>query len=180
MSNTLWIQSNGLVYFLAIFVLMMCMMTGVSADQGQIQMTPQQMQQTVDRVLTLESRKKNTREVIQWFESLDEQGRWADIDYKHNQRAQWDPMNHASRLAHMALMWHDLNPDDAQRDTLGQAVIRGLDRWLEMKLESPNWWHNQIGVPKLLAIAALSMGGSSGDALDSVIFMRVWRFSSAA
>ncbi|HCD31477.1 MAG TPA: hypothetical protein DER01_03655 [Phycisphaerales bacterium] len=123
-------------------------------------MTPQQMQQTVDRVLTLESRKKNTREVIQWFESLDEQGRWADIDYKHNQRAQWDPMNHASRLAHMALMWHDLNPDDAQRDTLGQAVIRGLDRWLEMKLESPNWWHNQIGVPKLLAIAALSMGDS--------------------
>ncbi|MFD0663347.1 polysaccharide lyase family 8 super-sandwich domain-containing protein [Thermocatellispora tengchongensis] len=56
--------------------------------------------------------------------------------------ATWAPFEHVTRLAHLA------------RDRPGQAM-RALDAWLRLDPVCPNWWYNQLGVPRRLGDAAL-------------------------
>lgn len=144
-------------------LILLSMVMDVQADPGSDWMNPQQMQQTIDRLIALESRRKNQSHYTTWIKTLDEQGCWPDIDYAQKRRAHWQPMNHTSRLRELAIAYYDMKSDDPVRKVFKDTVIRGLDSWLKMKLESPNWWHNEIGVPEFLAVAALSLG----DALPS-------------
>ncbi|MFG0249522.1 MAG: polysaccharide lyase family 8 super-sandwich domain-containing protein [Phycisphaeraceae bacterium JB051] len=126
-------------------------------------MDAQQMQQTIERVLAVEPRRRDAKTIDWYVMKMDEKGNWPDIDYANKRRASWTPMDHTQRLKDMGLAYYDMKPNDPKREILKQKTILGIDRWLEMKLQSPNWWHNQIGVPLGFAIAGLSLSDALPD-----------------
>ncbi len=126
-------------------------------------MDDEQMRQTIERVLAVESQRRDARTIDWYVMKMDEKGNWPDIDYANKRRASWTPMNHTQRLKEMGLVYHDMKADDPKRALLKQKMILGINRWLEMKLQSPNWWHNQIGVPQGFALAGLCLGDALPD-----------------
>ncbi|MET0261972.1 MAG: polysaccharide lyase family 8 super-sandwich domain-containing protein [Rariglobus sp.] len=77
-------------------------------------------------------------------------GTWPDIDYTSRARTVWAPNQHLLRTNAIAVKaiatgnqeWID-------------ATLRALGWWVEHDPMSDNWWHNQIGAPRLFANALL-------------------------
>lgn len=88
--------------------------------------------------------------VERFSETLNAQNQWADIPYDDKEPAGWKVTWHLERVWSMALAWAHpqsvLYHDKALENTIGKA----LDHWLEKRYQSSNWWHNQIGVPRLM------------------------------
>jgi len=84
------------------------------------------------------------------IESMEGDGTWADIDYRNKSRSAWPTPAHLSRVAILSRAY--CAPKSAlhgDRDALA-AALDGLDAWLRLDPQNPNWWWNQIGVPKTL------------------------------
>ncbi|MBN1852108.1 MAG: hypothetical protein JW829_05260 [Pirellulales bacterium] len=82
--------------------------------------------------------------------SMQSDGTWPDIDYRDKSRSAWMVMTHLRRVETLARAFYA--PHSAfhgNRDILS-AALKGLDAWLRMDPKNPNWWWNQIGVPKAL------------------------------
>ncbi len=135
---------------------------GIAQSNGAL-MDALQMQQTIERVLAVEPRRRDAKTIDWYMMKMDEKGNWPDIDYANKRRASWTPMDHTQRLKDMGLAYYHMKSNDPKREILKQKIILGIDRWLEMKLESPNWWHNQIGVPQGFALAGLCLGEALPD-----------------
>jgi chondroitin AC lyase len=86
-------------------------------------------------------------------------GSWGDIDYSNGDRAAWPAFNQLSRV--LSIVVEARRPDTAPADAA--ACIAGahlaLRYWISHDFQCPNWWFNQIGVPKAL--------GNIGLLLDS-------------
>ncbi len=87
--------------------------------------------------------------------ALNEDGSWPDINYEHDSRAAWEPSRHMGRVLNVARAWaspeHALYHDESVRE----AMLRAYDFWMEIDPIAPNWWHNEIGVPRQLYRAML-------------------------
>lgn len=87
-------------------------------------------------------------EVARLLELLDERGAWTDINYADQMHGRWQPTLHLTRLYALAKLYADPSSSYYKDMTLGRTIHQGLDYWLSLKPQSPNWWHNDIGVPK--------------------------------
>lgn len=87
-------------------------------------------------------------------------GDWPDIDYADTRRGRWDPRKHLERTRTLALHWHD-SGDLAHL----AAALAGLESWLRRDLLSDNWWHNEIGNPRLVGEILLTLLGHVPDEL---------------
>jgi len=72
-------------------------------------------------------------------------GAWPDINYAPQVRSGWSPLQHPNRLLTMARVWRADGGKDA---VLLAGILRGMDYWLAKDPTSPNWWYNEIGVPR--------------------------------
>lgn len=112
------------------------------------------------RLAAEQLRKRHTSDasVRQLMKTQEDDGTWGDIDYKHQQRTGWEPHGHTGRLVKLARAWADedskLYHDKAAMDSLR----KGVAAWLRIDPKSPNWWHNQIGVPTNFAGVGLLAG----------------------
>ena len=77
-------------------------------------------------------------------------GRFPDVDYTDQHPNNWQPRIHFERMVRMLSNRQVLEDDDLR----GRAM-RGMDFWLKADLRNPNWWHNQIGQPRYMGMAAL-------------------------
>lgn len=84
-----------------------------------------------------------------WTRALQPDGRWPDIDYADPRLAGWDAIEHLRRVRQFAEAEAGAqgSGDAAARR---EALRRALDHWLAARYTSPNWWHNEIGVPQLM------------------------------
>ena len=73
-------------------------------------------------------------EVAALAECLDENGRFPDFE----------------RMVRLLS-----NRQVLENDKLRSRAMRGMDFWLRADLRNPNWWHNQIGQPRYMGMAAL-------------------------
>lgn len=75
--------------------------------------------------------------------------RWDDINYSDDRRAQWEPIEHTSRIVRIitSLGREKLRTDAEYRNKL----LSALDFWLTNDFTNPNWWHNEIGTPRLVS-----------------------------
>lgn len=79
-------------------------------------------------------------------------GSWGDIDYQDRTPANWRPQRHLDRTLPLAQSW--LATRDARhRD----AAIAGLASWIARDPICTNWWHNQIGRPRVLGETLLCL-----------------------
>ena len=86
-----------------------------------------------------------------WFAQLDGSGRWPDIDYTDHRGTLWDPNQHLQRLRILAVAVTTQGNPHYNQPASRALVLRSLKGWLDAAPSSSNWWHNQIGVPLLLA-----------------------------
>ncbi len=84
------------------------------------------------------------------LDSLQPDGIWADIDYLNQSRSAWPAPAHLSRVEILARAYRaSADPGHGERGVLA-AALQGLDGWLRLDPQNPNWWWNQIGVPRAL------------------------------
>lgn len=102
---------------------------------------------------------------LQQIQSLRPDGSWPDIDYKSQVRSRWPTAQHMHRTVDLAAVY--ANPDRklAGNDQLGEAVTRSLNYWLENDFICPNWWANEIDVPRNTGRILLLMGDNLPEAL---------------
>lgn len=88
--------------------------------------------------------------VAKLIDSMQVGGTWADIDYTNQSRSAWSVPTHLSRVGMLAQAYRaPASPAHGDREVLA-AASKGLDGWLRLDPQNPNWWWNQIGVPKTL------------------------------
>lgn len=85
-------------------------------------------------------------------------GTWADLDYASAARSGWPAATHCTRITAMAATAGQRFTSPADRAALLTAVHRALAWWMAHDLQCPNWWYNEIGIPKAVGTTALLLG----------------------
>lgn len=75
-------------------------------------------------------------------------GSWTDIDYKDPGEGFWQPSLHAFRFYRLAVRYGQKGDERAL-----EAALRSLDYWSSAALVCNNWWHGEIGIPRLMGPA---------------------------
>lgn len=94
-------------------------------------------------------------------------GTWGDIDYARRERSGWPSRSHMERARDLAVLG---------RVVSAKAAIAW---WLANDPLNPNWWHNQIGIPRLLGEALVVLGDAvppEWDAGTRRVFARAGEF----
>lgn len=97
------------------------------------------------------------------WEAIRDDGTWGDIEYDSDRWALWPPHQHLLRLEAIAhALRHPGHPLHENPDARA-ALERALVWWLTHAPVSPNWWHNEIGVPNSLAVIAAHLHPELSD-----------------
>ena len=92
------------------------------------------------------------------MEALQGDGSWPDVHYEGKRRSSWQPAGHMSRLAALTRAFaHEQSALKEDADLLA-ATLRAYDYWMEKDFQCPNWWWNQIGIPRTLSDVMLLLG----------------------
>ena len=75
---------------------------------------------------------------------------WADINYSDTSSASWQVINHLGRVEALALAWADPASAYYKNAALWTVLDKSLDHWLKSRYQNRNWWHNEIGVPRIM------------------------------
>lgn len=94
-------------------------------------------------------------EVAVFMQSQLPDGSWPDIDYKDNKRSRWAPANHATRIQALSKIYKTPRSKFYNSKELSAVIHKAMDFWFGAGLVCPNWWYNEIGVPRLLGPAFL-------------------------
>lgn len=97
------------------------------------------------------------KEVKRLTKSLAPDGAWKDIDYADAKRSGWNPKAHADRILKLA-QYHYLNRhalSGSEKQRICQAIHQAMNFWFKAQLRCPNWWYNEIGIPRTLGPAFL-------------------------
>ena len=93
------------------------------------------------------------------MQSLRPNGAWPDIDYKDRTPSGWRTCRHLSNVRVLASAYKSPRSKLHGDRRLRQAIDSSLSYWLDNDFQNPNWWWNQIGVPKSLQATLLCMEG---------------------
>ena len=93
-----------------------------------------------------------------WSASLDEEGKWPDLDYSNRAMGNWRPLQHVIRLRSMAFAYGHPRSRRFQDPVLLAKINLALDHWYEKRYKCPNWWHNEIGVPQQMRDLLVMLG----------------------
>lgn len=92
-------------------------------------------------------------DVNHWIESLGDDGRWPDVDYKDSSRSLWQLEKHLDRMVAIASARAN---GRVERQKSLNAVNRALAHWFKADYKNSNWWYGKIGVPRrMLSLAYL-------------------------
>lgn len=84
-------------------------------------------------------------------------GSWPDIDYKDKGKGFWEPSLHAFRITRLAINYCQKGSAEAL-----ECALKAMDFWFSAPLQYTNWWHREIGIPRLLGPAFLMLRGKMG------------------
>lgn len=80
--------------------------------------------------------------------SQNSDGSWPDINYTDEHKGIWQPSLHAIRIHRLAIKYcQTKNPE------VLSCVLKAIDYWSLAPLKYNNWWHKEIGIPRLLGPA---------------------------
>lgn len=89
-------------------------------------------------------------ELSSFMENLNEDGSFSDIDYHDAHRGAWKTSTHAFRVQRMAIRY----VQKGDRTCL-DAALKAMRYWHLTMPVCPNWWYNEIGIPKMMGPAYL-------------------------
>ncbi len=82
--------------------------------------------------------------------SLRPDGSWPDVDYEDRSRSGWRTPAHLQRVSSLARACKSPASELCGDEAVRKALLASLDYWLTHDFQNPNWWWNQIGVPRTL------------------------------
>ncbi len=97
-------------------------------------------------------------EVDRLLENFDrEQGCWKDIDYTAQDRGSWPSTLHVTRMYSLCKLYTAGDSAWKGNEELGRLLHLTMNWWFVNMPKCPNWWHNDIGVPKKMTTVLLMM-----------------------
>ncbi|CAN5497417.1 hypothetical protein BH09VER1_BH09VER1_43060 [soil metagenome] len=97
----------------------------------------------------------NEEQVRTWMKLLTPEGTWPDVNYEDHTGGYWRAMDHLTRLKKMCLAYTATEGPLQGDSALSTAIHSALGHWLKKDYSNPNWWHNEIGVPRELSAILL-------------------------
>lgn len=94
----------------------------------------------------------NSEKIDAYLTNLRSDGTWPDINYQDSKRSGWEPKVHAERILELTKVFQ-AEGKYYHAPQVEQAIHRALHYWFTQKPVCPNWWYNQIGIPKTLGVA---------------------------
>ena len=85
-------------------------------------------------------------------------GSWPDINYRDTCSGTWQPSLHALRICRTAIEY-----SKSKSEELLQCALRAMDFWFSADLVYKNWWHKEIGIPRLMGPAFILLKDKMGD-----------------
>lgn len=82
---------------------------------------------------------------------------WKDIDYADMNRGRWPSTLHITRMYSLAKLYVAGNDKWRSSPQLSRVLHSAMAWWYENMPKCPNWWHNDIGVPKKLTAVLIMM-----------------------
>ncbi|UKT64928.1 polysaccharide lyase family 8 super-sandwich domain-containing protein [Pedobacter mucosus] len=89
-----------------------------------------------------------TDSLKKWINTLQQNGQWADIDYKDKGPSRWKTIVHLYRLNKISLAYQKPGNAFYKNENVWNKIISASNNWIENKYKNPNWWQNEIGVPQ--------------------------------
>ena len=80
---------------------------------------------------------------------------WKDIDYADMNRGRWPSTLHITRMYSLAKIYKAGNARWKDSEQISRLLHLAMSWWYENMPKCPNWWHNDIGVPKKLTAVLL-------------------------
>ena len=77
-------------------------------------------------------------------------GMWNTVDYQNKSMVNWDPAKHLQNIEILAIAYTKKDNPYYGKESLYEAIEKGLNYWYEVQPRSDNWWHNDINAPKLM------------------------------
>lgn len=96
--------------------------------------------------------KQDIRKILDGIQS---DGSWGDLNYESQDRSGWSPKIHIERILVLAKYYVSIKSNSHLSVEIEEAIHKTLGFWIDRKPLSPNWWHNDVGVPKNLGCALL-------------------------
>ncbi|MBR0083241.1 MAG: hypothetical protein IJP93_04075 [Bacteroidales bacterium] len=84
-------------------------------------------------------------------------GSWADINYADTNKGSWSPSLHAFRIQRLGIKYCR----DSEQRAL-DCALKALDYWFSNPVAYTNWWHKEIGIPRLLGPAFIMLKDKMG------------------
>ena len=97
------------------------------------------------------------------LETMTDDGQWPDIDYSSQTRGAWSPRTHLSNQLAIARAYQTKGSKYYQKDKVSEKVHLAFNHWIRHDFRSPNWWHPDIGTPKLIAPVMVLMEAELTD-----------------
>lgn len=110
------------------------------------------------RKILLDRPAPDAETVREYVENLSADGTWPDIDYADFHPSSWSPREHLRRIRAMAHALTGEHHAPHNDEKLSHALDRALDHWLAKRYRCPNWWHNEIGTPRLMRDTVVLLG----------------------
>lgn len=128
-------------------------------------------------IVELYQRRTVTKEAIdKILSTLKEDGSWSDINYQDKTRSGWKVKEHVERIFPMCRYYRLLLSQNKKDEAAGlfKQIDNSLQWWVDHNPISPNWWHNQVGVPKTLGSALLLVWDELSEQLQNKIIKVVF------
>lgn len=90
-------------------------------------------------------------------------GSWSDINYSDKLRSGWAPKKHASRVLELSKLYYSPSTRFYHSSNIKKAIHCALNFWFVTKPVCPNWWYNEIGVPKTFGGAFILLEDQLSD-----------------
>jgi chondroitin AC lyase len=111
------------------------------------QMAQNDFEILIDRILNQDKQTPNENTVKSLLATIQPDGTWPDVDYTHQSRSAWRTPQHLNHLTQLASSLYA----GSNTPELKPAIHLALNHWLEKDYTNPNWWWNDIGVPRNLS-----------------------------
>ncbi len=121
---------------------------------------------------------KNDKTIDQLITKQQFDGSWDDIRYDENIISSFHGANHLHRLKCLTHAWHKPDSPNYQEEQVLNAILTGLDYWLERNLIHKNWWWNEIGVPLLLCSCLIYISDQCSTEQLNKTYIILRRFES--
>lgn len=130
--------------------------TGQEQLNAVLEKLPREESASDQMVVELFQRQSSQAASIQkYISEQTENGTWPDINYQDQKRSGWEPRVHTERILELTKQYTSPESPYYHSDKVEACIHKALHYWFTAKPVCPNWWYNQIGVPKTLGNAFL-------------------------